>query len=185
MTYKQKILAGVVLVLGLTSTGCFRAYQLEQMGHEISMACPDAHFNRDVSLSLGGVSWGLIKSIACSTEKDDPDVQMIRFIDRVDVVVYKVDGLEREDAHSIGEIVKDALDDEWKLMVKSNDKGDMAWIHYREHDGQIRDMQVAAYDGDEFTLVRLSGHLDKLFNQALQDHQRFTNKVKHAAREGE
>ncbi len=185
MTYKQRLMAGLVLVLGLTNTGCFRAIQLERMGREISMACPDAHFSRDVSISLGGLSWGLIKGIACSVEKEDPDVQMIRYIDRVDVVVYKVDGIERADAHSIGEIVKAALDDDWKLMVKSNDKGDMAWIHYREHDGKIRDMQVAAYDGDEFTIVRLSGHLDQLFNQALEDHHLFTNKVKHAARETE
>lgn len=185
MTYRQKFMAGLVLILGLASTGCFRAVQLERMGHDISMACPDAHFSRDVSISLGGLSWGLIKGIACSVEKEDPDVQMVRYIDRVEIVVYKVDGIEREDAYSIGEIVKDELSDEWKLMVKCNDKNDMAWVHYREHDGKIREMQVAAFDGDEFTIVRLAGHLDQLFNRALDDHRLFTDKVKHAARDAE
>ena len=172
-----------VTALSLFSSGCYRSERLERMGYEILDACPDARFKKDMSLSLGGVSWGILKSIALSVEKDDPEVRAyIRGLSKIELVIYKARGIAKDDARLIGEIVKSQLDEDWNLMIKVVDDKDLAWIHYRGDDKRIREMQITAYDGEEFVIVRLSGRLDKIMEVALEDHGSFTDKIVHSAR---
>jgi hypothetical protein len=183
MTRKSIGLALVLSVLAFISSGCYRAARLERMGYEILDACPDARFKKEFSLSLGGVSWGIIKSIAKAAEKDDPDMAYIDDLSRIELVVYKARGLSKEDARPIGEIMRDRLDDNWDLMVKTAEDDDLAWVHYREDDGHIRELQIVAYDGEEFVIVRLSGRLDEMMEMAVEDHGGFTDKIVHSARD--
>jgi hypothetical protein len=172
-----------VTTLSLFSSGCFRAVRLERMGYEILDACPDARFKKDVSISIGGASWGLLKSIAMSVEKNDRELRAyIGNLDKIEVVVYEARGISKRDLRPIGEIVKQSLDDDWRLMLKTAEDGDMVWIHYREDDERIREMNVVAYDGDEFVIVRLWGSLDEIMEVALEDHGDFTDKIVHSAR---
>ena len=173
-----------VLALALLNSGCYRAVRLERLGYEIADACEGARFKKDISLSLGGISWGILKSIAMAAEKDDPEVRMyVGSLDKIEIVVYKAQGISKEDARPIGEVVKSWLDDDWSLMVKTIEPGDMAWIHYREDKDNIREMQIAAYDGDEFVIVRLSGRLDDMMEMAVADHGGFTDKIVHHTRD--
>jgi len=177
-------IALVLTALAFLSSGCYRAVRLERMGYEIADACPDAQFKKDISLSLGGVSWGILKSIAMAAEKDDPEVRAyVGSLSKIELVVYKARGITKNDARPIGEIVKSQLDGDWSLMVKAVEDDDLAWIHYREDDGRIREMQITAYDGDEFVIVRLSGRLDELMEMAIEDHDGFTDKIVHKARD--
>jgi hypothetical protein len=153
------------------------------MGYEILDACPDARFEKDISLSLGGVSWGILKSIAMSVEQDDPEVRAyISGLSKIELVVYKAHGISKDDARPIGEIVKNKLDDDWDLMVKAVEDDDLTWIHYRGDDAHIREMQITSYDGREFVIVRLSGRLDEMMEMAIEDHGGFTDKIVHSAR---
>ncbi len=184
MSKKQIGFALALTVLAFFSSGCYRAVRLERMGYEILDACPDARFEKDISLSLGGVSWGILKSIAMSVEKEDPEIRAyIGALSKIEVVIYKARGISMDDARPIGEIVKNQLDDEWDLMVKVVEEGDLAWIHYRGDDERIREMQITAYDGEEFVIVRLSGRLDDLMEMAIEDHGGFTDKIVHSARD--
>lgn len=172
-----------VTVLALFGSGCYRAVRLERLGYEILDACPEAQFKKDFSLSLGGMSWGLVKSIAMSVEKDDRELRAyIGNLSKIEVVVYKARGISKDDMRPIGEIVKESLDDDWQLMVKTADDDDMVWIHYREDNERIREMNIVSYDGDEFVIVRLSGSLDEIMEVALEDHGDFTDKIVHNAR---
>ena len=174
-----------VTALSLFSSGCYRSERLERMGYEILDACPNARFKKDMSLSLGGISWGLLKSIALSIEKDDPEIRAyIRGLSKIELVVYKARGISKDDARPIGEMVKSQLDEDWSLMVKSVEKDEMAWIHYREDDGRIPEMQIIAYDGEEkeFVIVRLSGRLDRIMEIAIEDYGSLTDKIVHSAR---
>ena len=184
MTKSRRGIALAVTALALFSSGCYRAVRLERMGYEILEACPDVRFKKDISLSLGGVSWKILKSIAMSVEKDDPEIRAyIGGLSKIEAVVYKARGISKGDARPIGEIVKSQLNEDWSLMVKAIEKDDMAWIHYREDDGRIREMQIIAYDGDEFVIVRLSGRLDHMMEMAIEDYGGFTDKIVHKARE--
>lgn len=176
-------LALAAAALALYSAGCYRAVRLERMGHDILDACPDARFKKDISLSLGGVSWGILKSIAMSVEKDDPDLRYIGDLSKIEVVVYQARGISKDDGRFIGEIVRDQLGDDWNLMIKVVEDEDLAWVHYRGDDRKIRDMQITAYDGEEFVIVRLSGRLDKLMELAIEDHGGLTDKIVHTARD--
>lgn len=184
MNRKHIGFALALTVLAFFSSGCYRAVRLERMGYEILDACPDARFEKDISLSLGGVSWGILKSIAMAAEKDDPEIRAyIGSLSKIEVVIYKARGISKDDARPIGEIVKNQLDDEWDLMVKVVEDDDLAWIHYRGDDKRIREMQITAYDGEEFVIVRLSGRLDDLMEMAIEDHGGFTDKIVHKARD--
>lgn len=176
-------IAVAAIALVLSSTGCYRAVRLERMGGEILDACPDARFERDFSLSLGGVSWGILKSIAMAADKDDPDVQnYVGKLSKIELVVYQARGIRKSDARAIGEIVRSRLDEDWSLMVKAVDDDDLVWIHAREDGDHIREMQIASYDGDEFVIVRLSGALDDMMEKAVADHGGFTDKIVGSAR---
>lgn len=184
MSKKHIGFALALTVLAFFSSGCYRAVRLERMGYQILDACPEARFEKDISLSLGGVSWGILKSIAMSVEKDDPEVRAyISGLSKIELVVYKARGISKDDARPIGEIVRSKLDDDWDLMVKAVEEDDLTWIHYREDDGHIREMQITAYDGREFVIVRLSGRLDEMMEVALEDHGGFTDKIVHSARD--
>lgn len=183
MSKKHIGFALALTVLALFSSGCYRAVRLERMGYEILDACPDARFKKEFSLSLGGVSWGIIKSIAKAAEKDDPDMAYIDDLSRIELVVYKARGLSKDDARPIGEIMRERLDDDWDLMVKTAEDDDLAWVHYREDDGHIRELQIVAYDGEEFVIVRLSGRLDEMMEMAVENHGGFTDKIVHSARD--
>lgn len=184
MSKKHRGFALALTLLAFFSSGCYRAVRLERMGYEILDACPDARFEKDISLSLGGVSWGILKSIAMSVEKDDPEIRAyIGGLSKIEVVIYKARGISRDDARPIGEIVRSQLDEEWQLMVKVVEEDDLAWIHYRGDDNRIREMQITAYDGEEFVMVRLSGRLDEIMEMAIEDHGGFTDKIVHSARD--
>ncbi len=184
MTKSPIVIIIAVLAVGLSIVGCYRSVRLERMGYEILDACPDARFQKEFSLSLGGVSWGIIKSIAMAAEKDDPDVQAyVGNLSRIELVVYNARGISRDDARSIGEVVRSNLNDNWDLMVKIAENDDLAWIHYREDNGHIRELQITAYDGEEFVIVRLSGRLDEIMEMAIDDHGGFTDRIVHSARD--
>lgn len=177
---------GIVLAvttLCLFSSGCYRAVRLEKMGYEILNACPDARFKKDVSISIGGVSWGLLKSVAMSVEKDDRELRSyIGNLSKVEVVVYDARGITKDDMRPIGEIVKESLGDDWQLMVKTAEDNELVWIHYREDDESIREMNIVVYDSDEFVIVRLAGSLDEIMEVALEEHGDFTDRIVHSAR---
>lgn len=181
----NKLRMGIVVAvaaLGLFSSGCYRAVRLEKMGYAILEACPEARFKKDVSISLGGASWGILKSIAMSVEKDDREIRAyIGNLSKIEVVVYEARGITKADMRPIGEVVKQSLDDDWQLMVKTAEDGEMVWIHYREDDARIREMNVVTYDGDEFVIVRLAGDLDEIMEVALEDHGGFTDRIVHNA----
>lgn len=172
-----------VSALSFFSSGCYRAVRLERMAYEILDACPDARFRKDVSISIGGLSWGIVKRIAMTAEKDDREVRAyVGSLDKIEVVVYEARGISKDDVRPIGEIVKESLDGDWELMVKTAEDDELVWIHYREDDERIRDMNIVSYDGDEFVIVRLSGRLDELMEMAVEDHGGFTDKILHSAR---
>ncbi|HWO56641.1 MAG TPA: DUF4252 domain-containing protein [bacterium] len=176
-------IAAAVIVFALASTGCYRAVRLEQLCGEILDACPDARFERDFSLSLGGMSWGILKSIALAAEKDDPDVQnYVGKLSRIELVVYEVRGIHKSDARAIGEIIRSRLDEDWSLMVEALEDDELVWIHAREDGDHIREMQIASYDGEEFVIVRFSGSLDDIMEKAVADHGGFTDKIVGSAR---
>jgi len=177
---------GIVLavtVLCLFSSGCYRAVRLEKMGYEILDACPDARFKKDVSISIGGMSWGLLKNVAMSVEKDDHEIQTyVGNLSKIEVVVYEASGIYKDDMRPIGEIVKESLGDDWQLMVKTAEDDELVWIHYREDNQSIREMNIVVYDNDEFVIVRLAGNLDEIMEVALEEHGNFTDRIVHSAR---
>ena len=56
-------------------------------------------------------------------------------------------------------------------MVRSEEKDEHTWVLYRgargEHPEVIRDLYVVCLDPKELSLIRVSGHLDKLMAAAL------------------
>jgi len=170
----------IVAAFPLLLAGCLRAVQLERDGQQIAWACPDAQFHRDVSLSLGPMSLGVLRWAAGLAGDDDEDVRQAREylgnIHRIQIVVYEVKGLEGSIRDLFPRRLQETLDDgDWQLLVKSNEPDEQAWIHYREDDkGIVREMNIAALDQRELVLVRLSGNLNRLFEQALADERPLT-----------
>jgi hypothetical protein len=67
-------------------------------------------------------------------------------------------------------------------MVKTSEDDELVWIHYREDNESIREMNIVVYDNDEFVIVRLAGSLDEIMEVALEEHGDFTDRIVHSAR---
>jgi len=60
-------------------------------------------------------------------------------------------------------------DDGWEVVVKSQEDDEIAWILYHEDKHEITDIHITALDEEELVMIRVSGHLDELLEEAIED----------------
>jgi hypothetical protein len=167
----------VVLLIPLLLTGCFRARALERVAEEISWQFPEADFEREFSISLGSMAIGVAR-LACSFSEETREArEYMTGIKRVQVAVYKVRHLPSIEDAEMPERLTELLDDDWEVVVKTSEPDERVWILFREDGERISDMHVTVLGEDELVLVRISGHLDEVFEQALEDHHELTSAI--------
>src|SRR3972149_2460976 len=80
----------LLTVAALLMSGCMRSRQLENLCEEIADQCPQARFSKDISLSLGPVSLGLIRFATGFREDTREGREYLSGIDRIQLAIYKV-----------------------------------------------------------------------------------------------
>jgi hypothetical protein len=176
------IRVAVVLLVPLLLTGCFRARALEKIAEDISWQFPEADFHREFSISLGSMAIGLAR-LACSFSDETREArQYMTGIKRVQVAVYKVKHLPSVEDAEMPERLSDMIDDDWEVVIKTSEPDERVWILYREDGKRVSDMHVTVLDEDELVLLRVSGDLDKLLDQALENHHELTAAIDDARR---
>lgn len=172
---RKIILVPVCVAIAVLFTGCLAATQLEDLGWDIAGAFPHSHFSKELSLSLGPASLGMIRFATGFSEDGRDARRYLTGVRKIELVVYNVDLLRSYDAvkvaAQVGELIEKAG---WQTVVKSREKNDLAWILYREADGIVRDLSITSVDERELVLIRISGRLNDLFDKAMQDHKSLT-----------
>ncbi|MEW5875177.1 MAG: DUF4252 domain-containing protein [Candidatus Zixiibacteriota bacterium] len=176
----RRVTGAILIALaGLSQTGCLRATQLERIGAEIAWQHPEARFKREFSLSLGSVSMGLARLVVGVAGEDAREAKAyLEGVRRIEFAIYEVRGMEDVNDTDTPEIIEELIaDDGWEMIVKSKNEGDLVWILYREDDGKVKDLLLTVLEDDEMVLINLSGHLDRVFAEALEDHSELTDMV--------
>lgn len=172
----------LLLVMPLLLGGCFRARSLERIAEEISWQYPDADFDREFSVSLGSLALGLVRLGAGFAEEGREAREYLSGVRRVQIAVYKVRNLQAIDHAEIPKGLSDLLeDDDWEVVVKTNEPTERVWILYREDGEVIRDVHITVLSDDELVLIRVSGQINDILNKAIEDHGQLTTMV-HDAR---
>lgn len=168
----------VLLAIPLLLGGCFRARALERIADEIAWQYPDADFQRDFSISLGAMSLGLVRFGAGFVEEGRQAREYMRGVDRVQVAVYKVRRLHDIEDAEMPEGLSDLVnDDDWEVMVKTNEPRERVWILYREDGDIVTDVHMTVLSDDELVLVRVSGRINDILDKALEDHGSLTQAI--------
>jgi hypothetical protein len=166
-------------VAALLMSGCMRSRQLENLCDEIADQCPGAQFSREFSLSLGPISMGVVRFATGFSEDTREAREYLSGVSRVQLAIYEVSSARRSERLKLPKQLREMIEEDgWEMVVKSSDKNETAWILFREDDGKIRDMQITALDDHELVMIRVSGHLNELFEKAMKDQDSFMGKVR-------
>jgi len=171
--------AVLIALAAFSQTGCLRATQLERIGAEIAWQHPEARFKREFSISLGSVSMSLARLAVGVAGEDAREAKVyLEGVKRIAFAIYEVRGMEDVNDTDTPEIIQGLIEDDgWEMIVKSKNEGDLVWILYREDDGKVKDLLLTVLEDDEMVLINLSGHLDRVFAEALEDHNGLTDMV--------
>ena len=168
----------VLLAIPLLLGGCFRARALERVAEEIAWQYPDADFQRDFSISLGAISLGLVRFGAGFVEEGREAREYMRGVDRVQIAVYKVHHLGDVDRAEMPEGLSELVnDDDWEVMVKTNEPDERVWILYREDGDIVTDIHMTVLSDDELVLLRVSGRINDILDKAMEDHGSLTQMI--------
>ena len=163
----------LVLPLALALGGCGESPSVEQVRWEIERRVPEARFEREEHVRLGRVTLGLLKSLVRMVPGKVEGQEMLTSVDRIEVSTYRVASLPED-------FERRALDDTrfekelarsgWSLFVRAREEDNQSLMFLRsDRAGALRSLFVVDLDGSELTLVRLDGHLDRAFAEAVAD----------------
>ena len=168
----------VIAAVALLMTGCMRSRQLENLCDEIADQYPGTHFSREISLSLGPISMGLVRFATGFSDDAREAREYLSGVSRVQLAIYEVSSAPRSERLKLPKQLHELLEEDgWEIVVKSSEKDGAAWILFREDDGVIRDMHITSLDNHELVMIRVSGCLNELFDKAIKDHGTLTEMV--------
>jgi len=166
-----------LLLVAAALAACAGPPSAEQVRWEIERQLPGARFTPEEHLRLGRFSLGLLHWLAgFDHDKDDEtDRALFRAISAVEIATYKVRSLPSLDGFRLPEGLERRLhEDGWTMMVRSEEKDEHTWILYRgardargEQPEVIHDFYLVSLDSRELSLIRVSGHLDRLMAEAM------------------
>lgn len=166
----------VLLLLALATPliGCGReSPSIDTVRWEIEHRLPGARFERASHIRLGRLTLGLARRIVHMADPGDPDTAPLDDIRRLEVASYRVRSLPDLDHRLTTQTAfEEALARSgWTMAVRSRDQGSRTWVFLRSDDrGALSSLYVVDLDPSELTLVRIDGHLDHLFAEAVADH---------------
>lgn len=174
---KALSVVAVLSSLALPLAGCGAPPSTDQVTMEIQRWLPGARFEREEHVRLGRIKLGLVKGILRMVDDNDKEDAgaILREVNRLEVATYRVrhlpdttglrekaPGFERQLARS-----------GWSLTVKAQEDNNPTWLFTRSDGrGGLRNLLVVDLDGEELTVVRMDGRLDRALAEAVAERPR-------------
>ena len=161
---------GLLLVIpALVSTGCVRLHGPEDIRRELSRSAGvKLHRETGITVTRSGV-W-LARKILKWTHADEEMPISLKGLRRVQVGVYKVEGLRRGVEAPMRIDFREHFDETWTPIVRVHDDDETVLVLTQagKRPGQLRAMLVVVAEEDEWVLVRLLGKLENIVEEAMQ-----------------
>ncbi|MFP5287647.1 MAG: DUF4252 domain-containing protein [Thermoanaerobaculia bacterium] len=171
---KKMIPGAVALSLILPLVGCAGTPTADSVRWEIQQRVPEARFETEEHIRLGRLTLGLLKGLLHLVPEANEGTAIVREIDRLEVATYRVHGLPDLDRLPSRTRFEEELSRSgWAMTVKAKDGDSRSWLFTRSNDeGAIRNLLVVDLNGDELSVVRLDGRLDRAFAEAIAERPR-------------
>jgi hypothetical protein len=172
---KRLLPFAALLFFGSLLAGCGGSPSVEQVRWELQRRFPEARFVPDEHVHLGRLSMGLLHGVvrlAAHADGDKEGVEIVDQIRSVDFASYKVHALPDLDSLTGDTRFERQLGDHgWSLIVRTREKAERTWVYVRaDAAGTLSNLFVVSLEGNELTLVRVDGRLDRMFAMAMAEH---------------
>lgn len=172
---KRLLPFAVLFSLASLLAGCGGSPSVEQVRWELQRRFPEARFLPDEHVHLGHLSMGLLHGfvrLAAHDGHDREEAEVFNQIHAVDFASYKVHGLPDLDRLTGDARFERQLGENgWSLIVRTREKAERTWVYVRgDAAGSLSNLFVVSLEGDELTLVRVDGRLDRMFAMAMAEH---------------
>ena len=151
--------------------GCLFGPDLEGVETIVARELKPARLETAVKLELGP---GLLPLGRLACDWSDAEDELGRYtaeIRKVQVAVYRVQGIAPEQVVRVSETVRRRLEGKgWEVLVKAREAADICWVFYLPQGSAIRELYVFAVKDGKLALVRVHGRLDRMIAKALADH---------------
>jgi hypothetical protein len=171
---KRKLLPfAALLSFASLLAGCGGSPSVEQVRWDLQRRFPEARFDPDEHVHLGRLSMGLVHGIVRLAARHDDDakdgMEIVDQIQSVDFASYKVHALPDLDRLAEDSRFERRLaENGWTPMVRTREKNERTWVYVRiDPTGSFRNLFVVSLEGDELTLVRVDGRLDRVVALAM------------------
>ncbi|HEX9942981.1 MAG TPA: hypothetical protein VGG03_13260 [Thermoanaerobaculia bacterium] len=163
-----------LLSLAPLFAGCGGPPSVSQVRWEIERRFPQARFETEAHIRLGRISLGLVRGLVRMVPGKVEGQEFLNEVHRIEVATYRVRSLPDLDGVEKGLRFEDRLARAgWSMAIRTRDEDSRTWMFVRaSQDGSMRNLFLVALDGDELTLVRVDGRLDRALAEAMADHPR-------------
>lgn len=160
----------ILLMTAATLSGCIYSREIAHTRRDIEQHT-GADFDRQVVFNLGPRTFRTLSWMAGLGPDDEAQMASayLSEIRRIKVGVYHTEhlpNLDTVDLSMLGRFERQG----WEVAVQTREDDEAVWLLYREQRGEVRDLYVVVLNEEELVLARLHGHLDHLFERAVQDH---------------
>ena len=172
---RNLLLLGSLLSLNVLLAGCGGAPSVEEVRLELQHRFPHARFEREEHVHLGRISMAFVHGVMRLVPDSVEARNIVNPIDRVDMATYRVRDLPDLDRLT-GEtrFEKQLARAGWSNTIRTREAdGSRTWLFTRaDSGGSLRNLFVVTLEGNELTLVRVDGRLDRAFAAAMAEHPR-------------
>ncbi len=158
----------ILLAAAVVTTGCFtHAHTLEPTRYAVEKQLPGARFEPEIKLTFGRVSLALARKIVRWADVEEPEVQMLRDVHRVELAIYRTHSLPEigQAGFAIPRAARMA-DRGWQTIIHASNEGGATWVLMRPRpNGKAEEILVGALDDDELVLVKVRGDIDGMLER--------------------
>lgn len=161
----------MLLVLVITTSGCFYSRELARTRHAIEDQFPEARLDQQFVLNMGPGALRTLSWLAGFVPREEGGhlfSDYLHEMHRVKVGVYEVEDLRGAGEVELSELAR-FRDRGWQVVVKTRDGDEVVWVLYRIAHDRVRDFYVLALTDDELVMTRIEGRFDSLIRQAVHD----------------
>ena len=178
MPRRSLLIALLLLIVGVSTTGCFYSREISQTRRGLERHYPDARFDQEGVVSLGPAALRTLGWLVGLAPEEEAQMakEYLHEIDRVKVGLFTIEDMPDLDDFD-PPAIRRFRDDDWEVAVKTREDDEIIWVMYRERHNTVRDIYTIVLTDDELVLARVKGHLNRLLEKVMQDHYELRNLV--------
>lgn len=176
MAAKRILVVFLLTFLGFVLNGCLTDPDLEKIECYVAKDIGLLRLKPQLKLNIGPFLIGSVRFLTTFANVDEETKEYLAEIHRVEIGIFEIENnLSPTQVRQLDALSHKLKLRNWQILVKCQDDQEYTWVFYRQHKKSIVALYVMNLDlyKRELVLVKVSGHLEKVIQKAMED-DRFT-----------